>query len=68
MWCVGNEVPDQWGGIKLARMLQDICHREAPTSPVTQGMDRPDVVVENGIAAIMDVAGFNYRPHLYQYA
>ena len=68
MWCVGNEVPDQWGGIKLARMLQDICHREDPTRPVTQGMDRPDVVVETGIAAIMDVAGFNYRPHLYQYA
>ena len=68
MWCVGNEVPDQWGGIKLARMLQDICHREDPTRPVTQGMDRPDVVVENGMAAIMDVAGFNYRPHLYHYA
>ena len=68
MWCVGNEVPDQgdiiWGP-KLARMLQDICHREDPTRPVTQGMDQPHNVVYNNMAAAMDVAGFNYRPHLY---
>ena len=69
MWCVGNEVPDQWPGStgsKLARYLQDICHREDPTRPVTQGMDNPDAVVNNNIAATMDVAGFNYRPHKYQ--
>lgn len=69
MWCVGNEVPDQWPGnpgVKLARFLQDICHREDPTRPVTQGMDNPDAVVNNNIAATMDVAGFNYRPHKYQ--
>ena len=35
MWCVGNEVPDQWGGIKFARMLQDICHREVRTCILT---------------------------------
>lgn len=69
MWCIGNEVPDQWNGDrgpKLSRMLQDICHREDPTRPVTQGMDAPDAVVNNNMAAIMDVAGFNYRPHKYQ--
>ena len=44
-------------------MLQDICHREDPTRPVTQGMDAPDAVVNNNMAAVMDVAGFNYRPH-----
>ena len=30
MWCIGNEVPDQWNGDrgpKLSRFLQDICHR-----------------------------------------
>ena len=68
MWCIGNEVPDQGRGIKLARMLQDICHREDPTRPVTQGMDKVTHVINNGIAAIMDVAGFNYRSHLYQEA
>ena len=68
MWCIGNEVPDQWNGDngpKLSRMLQDVCHREDPTRPVTQGMDAPDAVVNNNMAAVMDVAGFNYRPHKY---
>ena len=69
MWCIGNEVPDQgdvvWGP-KLARFLQDICHREDPTRPVTNGMDQPDnVVIITNMAAMMDVAGFNYRPHRY---
>ena len=68
MWCIGNEVPDQgnqiWGP-KLARMLQDLCHKEDPTRPVTNGMDQPDNVVFNNMAATMDVAGFNYRPFRY---
>ncbi len=68
MWCIGNEVPDQgdkmWGS-KLSRFLQDICHREDPTRYVTQGMDQPHNVVYNNMAAMMDVAGFNYRPWHY---
>ena len=68
MWCIGNEVPDQgdkmWGP-KLSRFLQDICHREDPTRYVTQGMDQPHNVVYNNMAAMMDVAGFNYRPWHY---
>ncbi len=69
MWCIGNEVPDQWNGDrgpKLTRWLQDICHREDPTRPVTLGMDAPDAVVNNNMAAVLDVPGFNYRPHKYQ--
>ncbi len=68
MWCIGNEVPNQWyeSGAKVARFLQDICHREDPTRPVTNGMDAPDAVVNNNFAAIMDVAGFNYRPFRYR--
>ena len=60
MWCIGNEVPDQgnYNGAKISRFLQDICHREDPTRPVTQGMDNPDAVVNNNMAATMDVAGF----------
>ena len=68
MWCIGNEVPDQWNGDrgpKLTQMLQDICHREDPTRPVTNGMDAPDAVVNNNMAAVLDVPGFNYRPHKY---
>ena len=69
MWCIGNEVPEQWDGNKGPKMsyfLQEICHREDLTRPVTQGMDAPDAVVNNNMAAVMDVAGFNYRPHKYQ--
>lgn len=70
MWCIGNEVSEQWheGGVKTAYYLQNIAHREDPTRPVTQGMDGPDAVLNNNFAAIMDVAGFNYRPFKYQEA
>lgn len=67
MWCIGNEVSEQWhvGDVKTAYFLQNICHRLDPTRPVTQGMDGPDAVLNNNFAAIMDVAGFNYRPFKY---
>lgn len=70
MWCVGNEVPDQGtaNGPKLVRFLQDICHREDPTRPVTVGMDRVDNVINNNFAAVLDVAGFNYRTYKYEEA
>lgn len=70
MWCVGNEVSEQWkySGVKRARILQDICHREDPTRPVTNGMDNPLAVMHNGMAALLDVPGFNYRPFLYDSA
>ena len=70
MWSAGNEVPDQYGnvGVKRAKWLQDIFHREDPTRPVTVGMDQVNAVMENGFAAILDVPGFNYRVHLYEEA
>lgn len=70
MWCIGNEVSEQWpeGGVKTAYFLQNIAHREDPTRPVTQGMDQPDNVINNNFAAVMDVAGFNYRPFKYKEA
>ncbi len=70
MWSAGNEVPDQWGsdGVKRAKWLQDIFHREDPTRPVTVGMDQVKAVMENGFAAIMDIPGLNYRVHLYEEA
>lgn len=67
MWSIGNEVPSQWqqGGREVARRLQDICHREDPTRPVTCGMDQVSAVLDNGFAALLDVPGFNYRTHRY---
>jgi beta-galactosidase len=70
MWSSGNEVPDQWGveGVKRAKWLQDIFHREDPTRPVTVGMDQVKAVMASGFGAIMDIPGLNYRVHLYDEA
>ncbi len=70
IWSIGNEVPSQWGedGISELAMLRDIVHREDPTRPVTCGMDQFDAVVNNGFAAALDVAGFNYKVNRYDEA
>jgi beta-galactosidase len=70
MWSIGNEVPTQCSpeGYKVAKFLQDICHREDPTRPVTCGMDQVSCVLENGFAAMIDIPGFNYRVHRYHEA
>lgn len=67
MWSIGNEVPTQCSpeGYKVASFLQNICHREDPTRPVTCGMDQVSCVLANGFAAMIDVPGFNYRAHRY---
>jgi beta-galactosidase len=70
MWSAGNEVPDQWGneGVKRAKWLQDIFHREDPTRPVTVGMDQVANTMKNGFGAIFDIPGLNYRLPLYDEA
>lgn len=70
MWSSGNEVPDQWGseGVKRAKFLQDIFHREDPTRPVTVGMDQVKAVMESGFGVVVDIPGLNYRTHLYEEA
>ena len=70
MWSIGNEVPTKWSpeGYKVAKFLQDICHREDPTRPVTCGMDQVKSVLANGFAAMLDIPGLNYRTHLYDEA
>ncbi|MBO5108002.1 MAG: DUF4982 domain-containing protein [Bacteroidales bacterium] len=67
MWSIGNEVPSQWKpeGLAVAKWLQDICHREDPTRPVTCGMDQYNAVTVNGFAEQLDVAGFNYKVDRY---
>jgi beta-galactosidase len=70
MWSIGNEVPDQGAvnGNKLVTLLQDICHREDPTRPVTIGMDRIDNALNNNFASAVDIPGFNYKPARYEEA
>ena len=69
-WSIGNEVPSQCNesGYATAKFLVDICHREDPTRFTTCGMDQVLCVLKNGLAALLDVPGFNYRVHLYQQA
>ena len=68
MWSIGNEVPTQCSddGYKVASFLQDICHREDPTRPVTCGMDQVTCVLNNGFAAMIDIPGINYRADRYK--
>ncbi|MGL5957581.1 MAG: DUF4982 domain-containing protein [Phocaeicola sp.] len=70
MWSIGNEVPTQCSaeGAQVASFLQNICHREDKSRPVTCGMDQVSCVLENGFAAVLDVPGLNYRTHRYQEA
>ncbi|MFV5695248.1 DUF4982 domain-containing protein [Flavobacterium sp. LB3P122] len=70
MWSSGNEVPDQWGaeGVKRAKWLQDIFHREDPSRPVTVGMDQVKATLASGFGALLDIPGLNYRVHLYEEA
>jgi len=67
MWSIGNEVPTQCSpdGYRVASFLQDICHREDPTRPVTCGMDQVTCILQNGFAAMIQVVGLNYRDHRY---
>ena len=68
MWSIGNEVPTQCSpvGYKVAKFLQDICHREDPTRPVTCGMDQVTCELANGFAAMIDIPGLNYRTQRYK--
>lgn len=68
MWSAGNEVPDQSGseGVKRAKWLQDIFHREDPTRPVTVGMDQVKATMASGFGALLDIPGLNYRVQLYE--
>ncbi|MDD3321518.1 MAG: DUF4982 domain-containing protein [Paludibacter sp.] len=70
MWSAGNEVPDQWGseGVKRAKWLQEIFHREDPTRPVTVGMDQVKATMSSGFGALLDIPGLNYRVNLYDEA
>lgn len=68
MWSIGNEVREQKDadGAEVARMLTDICHREDPSRPVTAGFNNHKDAIKNGLADVIDLVGFNYKPHDYK--
>ena len=70
MWFIGNEVEEQSAesGSQVAYYLQSIVQKLDPTRPVSNGMDRPQDILRNNMAATMHLAGFNYRPFKYREA
>lgn len=67
MWSIGNEIKEQRhkNGAKVAQHLVDICHEEDPTRPVTAGFNNYPQCIKNGLAATLDLVGFNYKPTQY---
>jgi len=68
LWSVGNEIGEQNSstGADVARFLTEICHDEDPTRPVTAGFNNSEGAIANGLADVVDVPGWNYKPHFYR--
>ncbi|MFC5459320.1 glycoside hydrolase family 2 TIM barrel-domain containing protein [Massilia niabensis] len=66
LWSIGNEIPEQGSpaGVRTARELVARIRKLDPTRPVTQGVniDSPGNAAQ---FAEVDVAGYNYRAHLF---
>lgn len=65
-WSIGNEIPEQGSpqGVETAQKLVERVRALDPTRPVTQAVsiDPPD---SDKQFAALDVAGYNYRAHLF---
>lgn len=68
MWSIGNEIREQSkpDGAEICQFLTDICHEEDPTRPVTAGFNSWKEAMKNGLADIIDVPGWNYKPQHYK--
>ena len=65
LWSIGNEIPAQRSedGHLLLMKLQNICHHEDPTRPVTLGCD--NIAADGGSTTLaflqaLDIVGYNY--------
>ncbi len=67
MWSIGNEIREQGKpeGAKVAQFLTDICRKYDPTRPVTAGFNNHVNAIKNGLADVVDLVGFNYKPYDY---
>jgi beta-galactosidase len=68
LWSIGNEVleQDEPQGAVIAKRLAAICHEVDPTRPVTAGLNQAENAIKNGLAAELDIPGFNYQPMGYE--
>ena len=67
MWSIGNEIREQGmpEGKEMTRFLTKICHNLDPTRPVSAGFNNHNAAIKNGLAAEVDLVGFNYKPNDY---
>jgi beta-galactosidase len=67
MWSIGNEVPEQGeaDGWRVARRLTRLFHDSDPTRPTTAAFNSWQDAIRNGLAAEVDIPGFNYTPTRY---
>ncbi len=68
MWSIGNEMTEQTmaEGKEIADALAKACREEDPTRPVTAGYSKHNDAIKNGLADVVDVVGFNYKPYDYK--
>ena len=66
LWSIGNEIPEQGSaeGVATARALAARVKALDPTRPVTQAVN-VDSPANARAFAPLDVAGYNYRAHLF---
>jgi beta-galactosidase len=68
MWSIGNEINEQGmlDGKAIAIALATACREEDPTRPVTAGFNNHNAAIKTGMADVVDIVGFNYKPNDYK--
>jgi beta-galactosidase len=68
IWSIGNEIREQGmpEGAAMAKFLTKISHDLDPTRPVSAGFNNWKGAIKNGLAAEVDLVGFNYAPDFYE--
>lgn len=63
MWSVGNEIKEvrqgRPEGLPIMKALQEVCHREDPTRPMTCGCCSTRQTLAAGYQNFMDIMGYN---------
>jgi beta-galactosidase len=67
MWSIGNEIREQdhKHGVEVGKFLHEICNDEDPTRPTTAGFSNSEGAIEHGLADVVDIPGWNYKPFWY---
>ncbi|NIJ43869.1 beta-galactosidase [Wenyingzhuangia heitensis] len=67
MWSIGNEILEQYkqDPNHITKYLNDIVKSVDTTRATTAGFNAAKGALVSGMASIVDVAGFNYKPGIY---